>query len=133
MVRPEASAVVLALVAEQRAERLQPKTVPNQSLPIVVTDLMAKVPEERAVRLRHVLARALALGVVGLGDVDGDQPLRMARHNLRGVLERPGGSCEEVEGKPGFRIFRLADQRQAEPKEGVDQPVLSGLQALPAQ
>ena len=34
-----------------------------------MADLVAEVAEQRAVGLRHVLAGAVALGVIGLGDV----------------------------------------------------------------
>jgi hypothetical protein len=44
-----------------------------------MADLVAEVAEQRAVGLRHVLAGAVALGVIGLGDVDGDQAPRRAR------------------------------------------------------
>ena len=81
----ETDAIVLALVAEQHAEPLQPNAVSHQPLPIVVTDLAAEVSEQRAVGLPHFLAGALALGVVGLGDVDGDQPLLMAGQDFRAV------------------------------------------------
>jgi hypothetical protein len=70
-------------------------------------DLVAEMAEERAVGLSHVLAMALALGVVGLGDVDGDQALAMARHGLRILAKRRAGVGEEVEGEPGLRIFDL--------------------------
>ncbi len=98
-----------------------------------MTDLVAKVAEQRAVGLRHVLAGPLALGVVGLGDVDCDEPLRMARNDLGRLPECRPGIGQKVEGEPGLRILPLTDQRQPQAEEPVDQPVLGGLEALPAQ
>ena len=92
---------------------------------------MAEVAEQRAVGLAHGFAGALALGVVGLGEVDRDQPVGMAGDDLRGLL--PARLGEEVEGEPGLLILELADHGQAEPEQAIDQPVLGGLQALPAQ
>src|SRR5262245_60351461 len=73
MMRLEARAVVVALVAEQVPERLVPRTALHQPCPIVVADLVAEVSEQGAVGLSHVLPSALALRVVGFGDVDRDQ------------------------------------------------------------
>jgi hypothetical protein len=82
VMRLEAGAVVLALVAEYRPEPLQPDAVPNKTLPIVVAHLVAEVAEQRPVGLPHGAPDALAFGVVGLRDVDGDQTRGMACHDL---------------------------------------------------
>ena len=76
---------------------------------------------------------ALALGVVGLGDVDRDEALTMARHGLSILPERRAGVGQEVEGEPGLRIRGPARQRKPEPQEPIDQPVLGRLETLPAQ
>ena len=40
-----------------------------------MADLVPEVPEDRPVRLVHQVPTPLALGVVGLGDVDRDHPV----------------------------------------------------------
>ena len=46
--------------------------------PIVVADFVAEVADQRAVRLVHLLADALAFDRVGLADVDRDQAVGVA-------------------------------------------------------
>jgi hypothetical protein len=98
-----------------------------------VADLVAEMPEERAVGLGHFAAMTFPLGVVGLGDVDGDQPQSMARNDLRAFLEHRARAGEEVEGEPFFGVLELARQRQAEAQQPVDEAVLGLFQALPEQ
>jgi hypothetical protein len=131
--RFQGGGIVAALVTEHLPEGSVPHTIPDEPLPIVVADLVAEMPEERAVRLRHVAAMAFAFGVVGLGDVDGDQAAGMTRDDLRAFLEHRARAGEEVEGEPLFGVLGLAHQRQAEAHESVDEAVLGGLQALPEQ
>jgi hypothetical protein len=57
----------------------------------------------------------------------------MARGHLRGLLHARAGIGEEIERQPRARVVEFADQRQAEPQDAVDQPMLGGLKALPAQ
>ncbi len=51
---------------------------------------MAEVTEQRPVGLAHLAAAALALGIVGFGDIDGDEAVLVAGQNrdvaLRAVL-----------------------------------------------
>jgi hypothetical protein len=81
--RFQGGAVVTALVTEQLPEGSVPQAIPDEPLPIMVADLVAEMLEERAVGLRHVAAMTFPLGVVGLADVDGDQPQSMARNDPR--------------------------------------------------
>ena len=74
-------------------------------------DLVAHVPEQRPVRLAHLLARGDAAGVVGLGEIERDQPVGVAGHHRR-VL-----AGEQVEAQPG-------GQRQLELAELDQQPAL---------
>jgi hypothetical protein len=54
-----------ALVAEERPVVEEPRAALDQDVPVVVTDLVAEVPEQRPVGLVQVHATALALDVVG--------------------------------------------------------------------
>ena len=64
-------------------------------------DLMAEMAEQGAVGLAHFGAQFFAQGVVGLVQVDGDQPLIMAGED---VGSGPGRVGQEIEGKPVFGI-----------------------------
>lgn len=103
----DTGAVILALVAEQFVERLRPNTVPDQPLPAIAADLIAKMSEQSAVGLRHVFARALAFGVIGFGHVDRDQPSGMARNDLGRFLERRSVVGEAIECQPDSGLFHL--------------------------
>ena len=62
--------VVLALVAEQPPELLERRRIPDQTVPVVVRDLVPEMTEQRAVGLAHLAALPLAFGIVCLGEVD---------------------------------------------------------------
>jgi hypothetical protein len=66
--------VVHALVAEDAAVGGQPRTVANQSIPVVVADLVPKMTQHGSVTFAELLAQLLAEGIIGLGDVDRDHP-----------------------------------------------------------
>jgi len=77
----------IVVVAEQGAEcRLT--TPAHQQLPIIVADLVAEMPDQGAMGLLHVDAAALALGVVGLVQIDGDTAARVPREH---ALDRAHG------------------------------------------
>ena len=59
-------------VAEQPLELGPGRPLRGQHLVEVVPDLVAEVPEHGAVRLVHRLAQLLAVGVVALGQIEGD-------------------------------------------------------------
>src|SRR5471032_723933 len=46
--------VARSIVAEQATKRFQPMAVGDQSIPVVMADLMTEVPEQRAIRLVHL-------------------------------------------------------------------------------
>jgi hypothetical protein len=50
-----------------------------------VADLMAKVPEKRAVGLTHAMPLPLPLGIVGFSDIDGNQAVIMPSQNRRTI------------------------------------------------
>ena len=89
--------------------------------------------EQRAVVLAHLSAHLLALGGVGFGDVERDQPVVMAGEDMlaaRPDLRRVG---EEVEGQSGLvgRIALRLD-RQTVGQQRIDRPLLGRFDARPA-
>ena len=56
----------------------------HQAIPVVVRDLVAEMTEQGAVGLAHLPPHALAFGIVGLGQVDGDEAVVMAGHHRLG-------------------------------------------------
>ena len=120
-------AVVLALVAEQLPERLDVGRIAHQAVPVVVRDLVAEMAEQRAVGLAHLPPHALALGIVGLGEVDGDEAVVVAGHHRLGRRAVRRQLRQEVERQPVLRILQLGLQRQPELEQRVEQPVLGEL------
>ena len=131
--RLQRRAVIGLLVAEQRAERVQAAGIGHEAIPVIVPDLVAQVPEQGPIWLAQHAAASLALGVVRLGQADGDQAGIMAGHHLRRVGGGADQVAHEVEGQPLGRIFALGRHRQAELQERVEQPVLGRLELLPAR
>ena len=70
-------------------------------------DLVAEMAEQRAVGLAHLVPAPLALGVVGLGEVDGDEPVVVAGQHRRGAV----GEKIEGEAVPGPRAASPAAGR----------------------
>jgi hypothetical protein len=54
----------------------------GEQFAVVMTDLMPKVPEHRTVRLVHALPQRLAMGVVALGEIKGDEPVLITGDDL---------------------------------------------------
>ena len=80
--------------------------------------------EQRAVGLSHLMSSPLALGVVGLGEVDGDEPVVVAGEH------RLGAVGEKIEGEAG-RVLEPRHQRQAQLEQRVEQPVFRHFQHAP--
>src|SRR5690606_3165036 len=99
IMRSQGCGIVTALIAEHLPEGFVPNPVLDKALPIIVTHFMTKMAENCSVRLRHVAALAFAFGIVGLSDVDGDQPVSMTCEHLRSFLKRSARAGEEVECK----------------------------------
>jgi hypothetical protein len=86
-----------------------------------VPDLVAEMPQKRTVGLVHRGAATLALGVVALGDVDGDEAAGMPGHDLidGAVLaldvgqelegEAPSGSSARVGAGSRQRMMRVEE------------------------
>jgi hypothetical protein len=96
----------------------------------IMGDLVAKVAEQGAVGLVHLGAAALAFGVVGFDQGDGDQAVVVAGHYLGAGFRAVG---EKIEGEAVFGIVDAVFQRQAQAQQRVEQVVLGGLCFLPAR
>jgi hypothetical protein len=90
----------------------------------VVRDLMTEMAKQGAIGLAHLVAAPLALGVVGLGEIDGDQAVFVpGQHRRRAIGEK-------IEGH-AFRVFGAGGEGQSQLQERVEQPVLGGLHHAP--
>src|ERR1700683_3265439 len=88
--------VVDALIAEDLSDGLQFVAITNQPVPIVVSDLMTEVTEQRAVRLMHRAATLLALYIVSLVQGECDEPVVVPGHHLRTALL---AGCQKVKNE----------------------------------
>ena len=59
------------------------RRVGDQPVPIIVTDLVAEMTEQRAIRLAHLMTAALALHIVGFRQIDRDDAVGVAGHYRR--------------------------------------------------
>ena len=55
----------------------------DQPAPVIVPNLVPKVAEQGAVKFAHVLAAALALGVIRFGEVDGNDAVVVSGQDSR--------------------------------------------------
>src|ERR1700683_894860 len=98
-----------------------------QPIPVIMADLVAEMAERRAIELAHFLSATLALSVVGLGDVDGNDAVAISRHDRRIRGLDIGKKFERQAG----RIFPTRFERQAKLNKGVEQTVLGDFQRAP--
>src|SRR5215213_1500619 len=108
-----------AFVSEQSAELVAAVGDERKQFAVVVTDLVAKVPKNGPVGLVHALPKRLTVSIVALGQVKGDDPVLVARHDL------PLAAGEQVECKSNVAVAHL--DRELELVEAEDQPALGGL------
>ena len=94
--------VVLRLVAKQRSKTVHPRRSAHQPVPIVVANFMAKVSQQRAVRLAQGTAHGLADGVVGFQQIERDQPFFVSGHHRRPTV----GRAQQVKRQATHRVFR---------------------------
>ena len=118
--------IVGAFVAEDGAERLELIGVPDQLVPIKMSDLVAEVAEQRAIGLVHARAQLLALGVIGFLESDGDDAIVMPGNHLllRDVIEK-------IEHERLGLVGARHRQRQSQLEQRVEQPALGRLQLRP--
>jgi len=118
--------IVGALVAEQRTKLLVSTWISDQTVPIIVADFMAKVAEQRAVALVQAHAHLLALGVVGLAQVEGDETL-----GVTGQHALAADALLDVERQALFGVVTLREQGQIERIQAVDEAALGLLYFMP--
>src|SRR5262249_25035543 len=85
---------------------------------------MSEMPEQRSIRLAHLMAPTLAFGVIGLGEIDSDKAVVMTSE------DRQRSVGEKVEGET-VGIMRLSDKRQPQFEQCVEQTVLGALHHAP--
>lgn len=105
---PHRLSIVPSFVPKQLSETLEDAHLPlDQHHPVIVPDLMAEMAEKRAIRLPHRTTPALALRVVGFGDVDRDQAVVVACENGRGIRKPSFGSNKKSKLRPSGSSGRL--------------------------
>ena len=92
-----------------------------------MADLVPEVTQQRPVGLMHREADVLATRIVGLGDVEGDDALVVARQNpLLGVH-----LLEKLEGQPIDGILQLVGRGQDEFDQRVEEATLGLFERRP--
>jgi hypothetical protein len=119
--------VVDGLVAEFLAERLQAPRILDQGIPVVVAGFVPQMSQQRAVGFMQGHAAPHPLGVVGFGDVQRDHALAVACHDLLAGQVR-----QELKRGAVALAGRRVRRRQAQLGQGVEQPPLGNLDAVPA-
>ena len=132
--------VIVAFIAEQVAELLQPPRIRrHQQVPEIVADLVPEVAQQRPVFFAEADPCAGARNVVGLGDVDRDIALIVSG------IDRPlplQGDSEfrarilvghEAELQSHLRIFLLADDGQAQRQQRVQRAALCRFELGPVR
>ena len=121
-----------ALVAER--SRGTPRCAADcghQAVPVVMRDLVAEMPEQGAIGLAHLAALALALGIVGLRQIDGDEAVVVPGQDRRcAAAARWIGEEIERQRRPDPRP---GGQRQPKAQQRVEQPVLGELDLAPVR
>jgi hypothetical protein len=124
--------VILTLVAEQLSKLIEGGRIRHQVIPVIVSDLVPEMTEQRAVRLGQGLALALALDVVGFRHIERDEPAGMPGDNSKLRQRSVGRRREKVECQP-VRIVSPGGQRQVQLQERIEQPMLGELDPAPMQ
>ena len=131
VVRLERLGVVGALVAEDAPELLERRRARDQPIPVVVAALVAHVPEQRPIRLVERRPPLLALGIVGFGDVDGDDAVGVAGQHRRPAVRRSRRGTRRPARRRDLRPgCGPAGRARASVKT---QPALGDLEAIPRE
>ncbi len=95
--------VIASVITKDIAAGGQPfrACVADQHVPVVMPDFMAEMTEQGAVIFPHLQAHLLALGVIGLVQRDGDDPVHMPGHGRRAI----GVAVQKIEGQPFVRVL----------------------------
>ena len=128
----ERGGVVRGLVTEDGPEGLDLAPVLDQPVPIIMADLVPEMAEQGPIGFMHFGAPLFPLGVVGLGDVHGDDAFGMARQrgSHHGAV-RPDGVGEKIEDEPSVRVFDTIGHRQAPLDQRIEKLALGRLQLRP--
>ena len=124
----ERATIIQSFVAEQFAEAFQFRRPADQSVPVEVAQLMAKVADQSAIRFAEIETAALAFVVVSLGDVQRHHAPVVAGQDLS-VLVRVG---EKSEAQRRSSRGRVALRREGQPQQGVEAAALGVFQFAPA-
>ena len=124
-------AIVRPLVAEDGAIGVLLARVAHEAIPVVVAHLVTHVADQGPVGLAHLRAPALAFGIVALGDVDGDQPVGVARQHWRhgavGVLL----VGEKVEAEAVLGVLGRRGLGQVPADDRIEEVALGLFEAAP--
>src|SRR6516164_9438067 len=122
--------IVGPLVPEYSPEFIVLCRAGHEAIPIVMRDLVAKMPEQGPVGLLHLATTPLSLGVIRLRKIDCNHPVGVARHNGRSTGRRHGNIRQEIKSQP-IRIFHSCPHWKTKSEQRVKQSVLSNLDEPP--
>ena len=121
--------VVEAVITEHRTAGLKLVAVPNQNVPVVMTDLVPEMAQQRSIWLTHGNPTSFALSIFRLLECDRNLAFVVAGEDLRTSARRWIG--EEFKGQPVNRIFYDRRKWQNPPQQTVEQPMFSEFNLLP--
>ena len=125
----ESPGVVLPLVAEPLTEVVDERAVLDQSVPIVVADLVTKMAQEGAVRFVEPEPPSLTFHLIRLGRIQRDHPVSMPGEHRRCSVSL--GICQELKSEATFGLLQLALDRTSQSHQGVHQAPLRHLELVP--
>ncbi len=90
----------------------------DQQIPVIMAAFMAKMSQQRAIRLIHILPGLFAYGIVRFRQIDRDQPVIMTGNGMIAVGQI-GIGIKKFKGKSAFRIFVFADDRKFQTEKRI--------------
>jgi hypothetical protein len=73
--------IILPLITKQLPETPNRHTIPDQRIPVIVTDFMPEMPQQRSVPLPQVELMTHPLRFIRLFNIDRDKAVIMPRHH----------------------------------------------------
>src|SRR5208337_4741697 len=125
----ESLVVVLPLVAEPLTKVVDERAVLDQSVPIVVADLVTEMTQDSAVRFVEPEPPPLAFHLIRLGHIQRDHPVIMPGEYRRCSVSL--GICQELKSEATFGLLKLALDRTSQSQQGVHQAPLRHLELVP--
>src|SRR5208283_2941944 len=116
-----------ALVAEPLTKVVDERAVLDQSVPIVVADLVTEMTQEGAVRFVEPEPPPLTFHLIRLGHIQCDQPVSMPGEHRRCSISR---ICQELKSEATFGLLKLALDRTSQGQQGVHQAPLRHLELV---